>query len=409
MNDNDSQKPTIFFVWNYLEWGGGQIYLLAIMRRAKTDWNVRAVLPTGSSRQIIDFIEAAGVPYTLLDAHLDLQPAPTLKRKLQRHFNKLRCEWRTCRFLSGQKYNALHYDIAPWNSFWATLFLLRLSAVFVTMHNRFDLAAVGGWRLRLWRLKMRILARFDNFQIFLANADAQNNLREFAPSAFVDRTKITYAAIDAREIERVSFDSTARRESLLRRVGLPVDKFSVFAVGQFVDRKGRWIFLEAARQTANDDTVFVWITNSLITAEDRAQIAEFELSDKFYLIESAKVLKNRGELLSLIAAADVFALPSFVEGLPIALLEAMALSVPSISTNINGIPEAIIHHETGLLIEPSNHAQLAQAISELKNDPDLRRRLAENGRRRVLQYFTEDISTAVAITEYNRILQSEIR
>ena len=75
--------------------------------------------------------------------------------------------------------------------------------------------------------------------------------------------------------------------------------------------------------------------------------------------------------------ADVFALVSFQEGLPISLLEAMALKIPCISTNVNAIPEAVKHLETGLLIEAGDAEKLAEYFLKLKADKELREKLAK--------------------------------
>jgi glycosyltransferase involved in cell wall biosynthesis len=192
------------------------------------------------------------------------------------------------------------------------------------------------------------------------------------------------------------------REEISARHNLPGKKFLVFCVGQFIDRKGRWIFLEAAKEIASvdSDVGFVWISNSRISAEDENRIRGFELGESFRLIFSDEVGKQRADLFCLMRAADVFVLASYVEGLPISLLEAMALRIPSVSTNVYAIPEAIINLETGILIEPGNADQLANAVIQLKNDLELRKRLAANGREYVLKNFDERESARIAWQAY---------
>ena len=85
---------------------------------------------------------------------------------------------------------------------------------------------------------------------------------------------------------------------------------------------------------------------------------------------------------SLILDADVVALPSLSEALPLALLEAMASAVPVVATRVGGIPEMIETGSTGLLVEPGDVAGLAAALATLAGDPALRRRLGEAGSRR---------------------------
>lgn len=398
------ESPQIFYVWNFLEWGGGQIYLLAIMKEARADWRIKVVLPTGSSRQIINFIEQVGVEYELIDAHLDLQPAPGFKRKLRRHWRKIQTEFRTFNYLRKQRYDVLHIDITPWQSLPLMLYLLSRSSVFVTMHNR--LPAVQNWRLLSWKLKLAWLTRIRRFNLFASNQDTKKSLRGVVSEKFRKNIAVTYTAVDENEIAEINNLNVDRRE-LLQKYNLPIDRFLVFCVGQFVDRKGRWTFLQAAQKlkSQNADVCLVWITNSKITAEDQQKIDDYAISDCFILFEADRFIQDRKQLLTLIKQADAFALPSFVEGLPIALLEAMALRLPCISTRINAIPEAIIDWETGLLIEPGNSDDLAKAILKLKNDADLRRKLAAAGSARVLEMFTERVSAQTAIENYRKSLQ----
>src|SRR5581483_6132281 len=93
---------------------------------------------------------------------------------------------------------------------------------------------------------------------------------------------------------------------------------------------------------------------------------------------------SQDHIRSLFSTADVFALASFAEGIPVVLMEAMAMTVPCISTRITGIPELIRDGIDGLLVTPADAAELASAIGRLMDDANLRRRLGEAGRQRVV-------------------------
>jgi glycosyltransferase involved in cell wall biosynthesis len=88
-----------------------------------------------------------------------------------------------------------------------------------------------------------------------------------------------------------------------------------------------------------------------------------------------------------LAAVDVLAVPSYDEGLPRVVLEAMAMGIPVVASSVGGIPEAIEHEKTGLLIPPSNPTALAKALARVLDDPALASRLGAAGRERVLAEF----------------------
>lgn len=102
------------------------------------------------------------------------------------------------------------------------------------------------------------------------------------------------------------------------------------------------------------------------------------------------------------AALDVFALPSYMEGFGLVYIEAAFYGVPSVGTDVGGVPDAVAHGETGLLIQPGDIQALALALTRLRDDPALRTRLGEAARTRALSTFTVE---AMA-TRYEQVYRS---
>lgn len=94
---------------------------------------------------------------------------------------------------------------------------------------------------------------------------------------------------------------------------------------------------------------------------------------------------------AVIAGAGVLVLPSYIEGLPVILLEAMALGTPVVATRVGGVPELVQDGETGLLVEAGDTAALAAALMRILNEPELAARLGRQGRERVKREFAIDI------------------
>jgi glycosyltransferase involved in cell wall biosynthesis len=108
----------------------------------------------------------------------------------------------------------------------------------------------------------------------------------------------------------------------------------------------------------------------------------------------------------LFAAADVFVLPSFSEGSPNVLLEAMVARVPTVATAVGGVPEAIIDGESGRLVPPANAIALANALLEIARDPERAQALAANAFERVTSLFTPEAYDRRILGTYYDLLKS---
>jgi glycosyltransferase involved in cell wall biosynthesis len=104
-----------------------------------------------------------------------------------------------------------------------------------------------------------------------------------------------------------------------------------------------------------------------------------------------------------LAISDVLVLPSYREGFPNVVLEAAALGLPAIGTDIIGMRDTIVHEQTGLLVEVRNVALLAAAILRLVSDADLRMRLGDAAEQRV-QLFSSELMAAHTLSEYQHQL-----
>ena len=109
----------------------------------------------------------------------------------------------------------------------------------------------------------------------------------------------------------------------------------------------------------------------------------------------------------ILSISELFVFPSLWEGLPNALLEAMAAGKPVIATTVGGVPELVVHGKTGLLIPPNETDALAHAITELLHNRSRTRKMGKAARMRVEKHFT--ISRTVAKTEnlYRELLEEK--
>jgi glycosyltransferase involved in cell wall biosynthesis len=97
---------------------------------------------------------------------------------------------------------------------------------------------------------------------------------------------------------------------------------------------------------------------------------------------------EQSEIVKWYQKASLFILPSFVEGFPVTVLEALSCGTPVVATNVGGIPEVIQNNETGILIPPSNPVSLAKAIDHLLENEDIRLEMTRRGREKVQKQYS---------------------
>ena len=115
---------------------------------------------------------------------------------------------------------------------------------------------------------------------------------------------------------------------------------------------------------------------------------------------------ERQDMPEVMRQAHIFALPSYREGLPTAVVEAAACGRPVVATDVPGCREVVRDGENGFLVPVRNPQALAEAFIRLLEDPDLRRRMGECGRKMVLESFTERHVFSQVLGLYQTMLPS---
>jgi colanic acid/amylovoran biosynthesis glycosyltransferase len=166
--------------------------------------------------------------------------------------------------------------------------------------------------------------------------------------------------------------------------------FRVLNVGNLGPVKAHGVLLDALARVAGDG-----IDVHLDVVGDGPLRAELERRGRELDVDMRVTWHGalgQDDLGPLWEAADVFCLPSFAEGLPVVVLEAMAAGLPVVATAITGVPEAVRHEHEGLLVPPARPDLLAGALVRLAHDPELRRRLGEAGRARIADELSHERS-----------------
>ena len=184
--------------------------------------------------------------------------------------------------------------------------------------------------------------------------------------------------IDLRIVQR----SMGDRERI--RVELGLGGCVVVFAGRIARIKGAFDLLRALRvaRDAGEDVRLI-MTGQIPTEERR----DFEdLLGELRISPYVRSLGDRRDHLRFLSAGDVFALPSYKEGLPMSMLEAMAAGLPILASPVGGIPEVIQEGREGFLVQPGDVAALADRIVRLAADEGLRTRLGRQSRERANEF-----------------------
>jgi colanic acid/amylovoran biosynthesis glycosyltransferase len=173
-------------------------------------------------------------------------------------------------------------------------------------------------------------------------------------------------------------------------------------IGRLVPAKGHQILLEAMLMLQERGVQFraTLIGGGSAIGALKSFVAEHKLAD----CVSFTGPLSHGDALTHLRSADIFALASFAEGIPVAIMEAMAMGIPCVSTTIAGIPELIQSGVDGLLVSPSNVGALADALESLIADDDYRRRLGERARQRIIDQYNLPLNHALLANAFETSL-----
>lgn len=192
-------------------------------------------------------------------------------------------------------------------------------------------------------------------------------------------------------------------------VEAPARPFRILSTGRLVEKKGFHYLLDACRILADRGANFECIIGGSgeLEGQLKAQVERLNLAGRVVITGKALVQEK---IIEFMHGGDVYALPCVqaadgdVDGLPQMLMEAMACGLPAVSTRLVGIPDLIQHEKTGLLVEPNDASQLADAILRLMEDRVLAARLAKAGRDCIYEKFDLENCLEPLIERYRQRL-----
>jgi glycosyltransferase involved in cell wall biosynthesis len=235
--------------------------------------------------------------------------------------------------------------------------------------------------------------------LFVSAALQEAALAE-APRLFAETSEVVHDGVRV-----AALPDEGMRDRVRRELGLPVDQVVVAFTGQVAEIKGIWEFIDAAGVLASRAVPATFVVlgddlkgNGALREHAQRMVAERGLTDR------VRFLGFRADAPRLIPCFDIVAVPSHLEPLGNATLEAMSAARPVVGSRVGGIPEMVVDGVTGTLVPPRDATRLADAVDTLVRDPERRRSFGLAGRRRAIEHFGVEAYAGRVQAVYDRVL-----
>ncbi len=315
-------------------------------------------------------------------------PLRPLVRKAMRRLAAIRRNMFLARLLRAEKADLIYLNTSGLFDRFAWVGVLARRPVVTCVHNDRSL----GWRgsLLAW-LSDRVVTVADG-------------VREAFPAAslarFGSKVQTIYYGIDHEAFSCPEAGLAVRRE-----LGVQLEEFVVGIIGSLAPRKGHTLFVEMARRVARDSPH----ARFLVVGVEKKAAEGFEEQVRSFvrdhgLEQVVRFLGWRNDIPAVMNALDLLVMPSFNEGLPLVIFEAMAAGKPVVATRIAGNPEAMAEDVTGLLVGPGDPDALTNAVRWMIEHPEKAREMGAAGRDRVRTVFSPERMAA----EYERLFEEVV-
>jgi glycosyltransferase involved in cell wall biosynthesis len=364
----------LFTIPNFITAGSGRA-MLNIIERLDRKRFAPAVCVSRKGGDLDRVVEQLKIPFIEAPSTVPARPYLTLLP---------RC-WRAARPFRP-------YRFALWHSFhysddYTEAIIARMSGARAWVYTKKNM----GWGSRAWRLRTRFAAR-----VAVQNSDMMRDF--FGNGSFRPKACPIPRGVDSSRFSPDALPSLAIRT----HYRIPAGAIVVTCVAQLLPVKGHPTLLQALASVANAHLLIAGIPlDQDYTASLHKQVAQLGLGDRVHFLGGVK------EVPAVLAESDVFTLTTSEkgEGCPVALLEAMSCGKACTATDIPGSRDLVENEKSGLLVAPEDPAAMAAALNRLAGSAELRQRLGQAARQRVLDHFTIEKEVAAHEALYDEILR----
>jgi glycosyltransferase involved in cell wall biosynthesis len=341
----------------------GISFLMPQLRALKADgFEVHAMCADGP---LVEGFEAEGIKVHRINVTREISPVADLKL-LRQLVSILRRERYTIVHTHTPKIELLG-QLAAW--------LARAPVRLYTNHGLIFLGQTG-FKKSLFKTVARAAGLFSDRVVSQSAEDVATVVEQ----KMYRRGKVGFLGngIDLAHLDAGRFTADEVRAKK-RELGIPEDHKVVGMVGRYVWEKGYREFFEAAREIGRARSRVSFVTVGVPLESERDPV-DFSILTDLGIEEKVFVLKSRDDMPELYALMDVVALPSYREGFPRSLMEASAMSKPTVASDVSGCRQAVVNGRNGYLVPAGDSRALAEKIELLLDDEELAHRLGAEGR-----------------------------
>jgi glycosyltransferase involved in cell wall biosynthesis len=337
----------------------------------------------------------------LADAQIDFFPIPVTRRFGP--LADLKALLALYRLLRREKFDVIHTHTPKGGLLgqYAALFA-RVPLRVHTIHGLYFPGFMRPEHRWIYVLLERITLAFSHYNFSQNPEDVPVAINERIVRA--DRIEQVGNGIALTRFDPSRFSDDARR-ALRRQLGFNDETLVVGMVGRLVAEKGYLDAFEAVRLLSSrvPEARFIFIGG----IEDKPDAIKPGILREYGIHHVAQILGHRRDVDAHYAAMDVFMLPSHREGFPRAVMEAAAMRLPCVVTDVRGCRQTVDHRVTGLIVPPRSPDSLAASLEHLLRSAEDRERMGHAGREKALREFDEMRVIDAIVSAYRRLIGSE--
>lgn len=350
-------------------WAGAEVYLVTLLRSLQVMPGLAVSAILFNEGRLADELRRSGISITIISE--DANSAVSILGKLLRHFRANACD-------------VVHTHKPKDNVLGALAGIISGGSRIVrTLHGAPEpFQGMKSVKMGFYEFLDRVVIKLMISKVILVSLDLKNCAEK---NWGLRRVECIHNGIDLASLRSQTARVVKRRELCIDE-----DEMLIGAVGRLTAVKGHEVLIRAAKLLLSSG-----LKIKVMLVGDGPLLDPLKKNADMLGIGKAVLFVGHQENVpDFLEAMDIFALPSLHEGIPMALLEALALERPVVATRVGGIPEVVVHGVNGLLVNPSDPVLLANSIRELIEDPSKAISFGKAGRVRIEQKFTAELMAA---------------